>query len=142
MMRYLIIPALALAACGDAERMQRPATELSTFTADLGAVYDCTFFSDKAPDTFIFVTLKDNPEYEAQVEYGGERLKLFPKAPPDLALDSQEVLYSVEQYAGYDLRLIMNKTDIGYAGEIELRQFKTDVPEVVSTRSFTGSCDS
>ena len=139
--------AVALAACGG-ELPERPPATIEGFAPRAGQTYYCAFSATDADGLdYVFATLFDDPGNRARMSYGGEELKLVPvDAPPAFDGTQQDVLYAVENYPFYDVRLVMEPTGAErerttYSGRVELRDITTpSAPEVVASREFTGGC--
>ena len=144
-MRRAILPALLLAGCGG-ELPERPEAGIDTFSQLEGERFYCAFSADGA-NGYVFATAFDDPGNRARLVFGGEPMLLVPvDAPPAFDGTEQDVLYAVENYPFYDVRLLMVPGEEGlerttYTGTVELRDITTpSAPEVVASREFTGGC--
>ena len=143
----VVLIAALLAACGG-ELPERPDATIDSFAPVTGQDYYCAFSATDAEGLdYVFATLFDDPGNRARMSYGGEELKLAPvDAPPAFDGTAQDVLYAVENYPFYDVRLIMKPTGTelertNYSGRVELRDITTpSAPEIVASRDFTGGC--
>ena len=148
-MRYIIASTLLLTACLAAcqgELPARPTAEIDVFPADDGPNYYCTFGVD-GEDGFVFATLFDDPANRARMVFGGEELVLVPaEAPPAYDVAEQSILYAVENYPFYDVRLDLKRSGTEFEktffnGTVEMRDITTpSAPEIIASREFTGSC--
>jgi|GEM_PF-3750257 len=148
MIRYALLPCVLFAACGDAERVQRPAPVLEAFPASAIGEIDCTFFAEgsvmeggDASREYVFATRLDDAENRAVASFGGETLQLFPSEPPRFDGTDEEVIYGIENYPGYDLRVKVKSDEaVGFTGTVEMRKYQGETPDVISAIPAYGSC--